>query len=373
MKIAFIALWSPTSRKYWSGTPYYSYEAIKNATADTVLIDTPKFDKILFYIGKLTRRFGLDLLREPIVKFVYSKFIQRRISEVKPDVIVSVGASHKLCDIETDAPIFHVADALFATILESYGSMSGMCSRSRRLGDLIQRRFLGKVDRLFLSSYWAVDSACRHYDLSGTFVTVLPLGANLEYDPGFDMQRRKENRNLSLLFVGGDWERKGGPLLLNIFNSLRAQVPDAHLHIVGCNPNIGATKAVTVHGVLRKSVADEAEKLVSLYRDSAFLLVPSREEAFGIVFCEACAFGLPPIGTETGGVGTIIVDGENGFLMPLDATCEQYVRRILDLWHDPDEYMKMCVTSRHHYEERLSWSAWANSILLAAEDVGSKR
>ena len=40
MRIAFIALWSPTNAKYWSGTPHHSYHAIRAAHPDTVLIDT---------------------------------------------------------------------------------------------------------------------------------------------------------------------------------------------------------------------------------------------------------------------------------------------------------------------------------------------
>ncbi|MBY6049546.1 glycosyltransferase family 4 protein [Vannielia litorea] len=368
MKLAYVGLWSPQNVKYWSGTPYFSYRALKNGQHEIELIDTPKLDKFLFYAGKISRKFGLDLLREPLIRKAYGYLVNRKIAVVRPDVIISVGASHKLCDLEADCRIVHIADALFASIVSSYSHLSGMSERSLRLGEAIQKRFLERVDALCLSSDWAVESAQEHYDLAHCRVRMVPLGANFEVDPGYDPAAREAVPDLKLLFVGGDWERKGGPLLLEMFEILRARFPGAELHIVGCEPESAkGIEDVTVHGYLNKSDSKDAAKLEGLFRQAAFLVVPSRQEAFGIAFCEACAYGLPPVGTKTGGIKSIIRDGENGLLLEPEASAEAQAERIAALWSDRDAYLAMCATARRHYENRLSWGAWAAQIEAEAE------
>ncbi|MGR3372927.1 glycosyltransferase family 4 protein [Pseudooceanicola nanhaiensis] len=363
MKVVFLALWPSGSARYWSGTPHYSLAALREIGLDVTPLEFPVLDPLLFHAGRITRRLRLDLLREPLVRRLYNALARRRLRRLRPDVVVSVGASHKLCDVEGEFALIHAADALFATIIESYGNMARLSERSKRLGDRIQRDFLARVDTLCLSSDWAVDSARRHYDLSHCNVRMLPLGANLPVDPGYDAPARAANTVLSLLFVGGDWVRKGGPLLLQAFARIRAEVPDAVLHVVGCDPAEAAgVEGVQLHGFLDKAEPAQRARLDQLYRESAVLVVPSRQEAFGIVFCEACAYGLPPVGTRTGGIPSILSDGESGVLIDPDAGAEVWAARILALWRDRDAYLAMCATARRHYEERLNWSAWARAI-----------
>lgn len=368
MKIAFLALWPTGSTTYWSGTPHYSLAALREIGLDVTPVEFPLLDPLLFHAGKLARRARVDLLREPLVRWLYNSLARRRLRRLAPEVVVSVGASHKLCDVAGEFGLIHAADALFATIIESYGNRAGLSERSKRLGDRIQRDFLARVDTLCLSSDWAVQSAQAHYDLSQCTVRMLPLGANLPSDPGYDAPKREANEVLSLLFVGGDWQRKGGPLLLELFARLRAEAPGAVLHIVGCDPAEAAGVAgVQVHGFLDKSDPEQGARLDRLYREAAFLVVPSRQEAYGIVFCEACAYGLPPVGTRTGGIPSILSDGESGLLMAPEAGAGDWAERILGLWRDRAAYLTMCATARRHYDERLNWTAWARAIRDEAE------
>lgn len=368
VRIAFISLWPPKNAKYWSGTPYYSYRAICDRFSNVYLIDTPIVDFLLFYANKAARRLKIDPLREPVVRRIYKALVARKITAARADILISVGASHKLCDLERDVPIIHATDALFGSIVESYTSLSRLSSRSKRFGEDIQRSFLRKVTVLCLSSDWAVESATAHYELSKCRVKMLPMGANLDDDPGVDLDARSSLKRLSLLFVGGDWERKGGPLLMEIFKRIQTRHPDAELNIVGCRPSLRESlPGVKVHGFLRKSDRGEARLLASLFRRSTFLAVPSRQEAFGLVYCEACAHGLPSIATRTGGVGSIVIDDVNGLLFSLDDPPEKYAERILAAWSDPERYMRMSSAARYHYEKRLSWNAWAQTVAKEVE------
>lgn len=64
-----------------------------------------------------------------------------------------------------------------------------------------------------------------------------------------------------------------------------------------------------------------------LYR-SHFLILPTEFEAFGIVFCEASAYGMPSIAANVGGVSQPIREGKNGFLLSPNATAEEYAEKI---------------------------------------------
>lgn len=371
MRIAYISLWSPKVQKYWSGTPYFSYAAIRSRFPDVALIDTPRIDWVVFYASKLLRRVHLDPLREPLLLWFYRRAVKRQLNKSNADIIVSIGASHKLNGIVQGRKVIHVADALFATIVESYPAMSKLSSRSKRLGEQIQRDFLNNVDVLLLSSEWAIESARRHYDLANCRTRRLPLGANIQNDPGTRPLARPNLSHLSLLFVGGDWQRKRGALALEVFRRLREWFPEAELHIVGCSPDIpGDTKGVTVHGSLDKTDPQQAARFDQLFRRASFLIVPSSQEAYGLAYCEASAYGVPPIGTRTGGVSSIIDDSVTGMLFEAEDDASAYAARIRELWQDQQAYLTMSLAARKNFETRLSWQAWSQEVAAEVERLG---
>ena len=70
---------------------------------------------------------------------------------------------------------------------------------------------------------------------------------------------------------------------------------------------------------LDMNVEKDRSRLTDLLMDSALLLVPTRADCSPIAFCEANGFGLPAVSTDTGGVSSLVRDGENGLLLPLTA------------------------------------------------------
>lgn len=112
----------------------------------------------------------------------------------------------------------------------------------------------------------------------------------------------------NILFVGIDWERKGGPDLLAAFTQVRAAHPQATLTIIGCTPTI-SQPGVTVLG--RVPVAD----LPQYYQQAAVFCLPTKREPFGIVVVEAMAYGLPIVTTNLGAMPDMVIPGENGVLI----------------------------------------------------------
>ncbi|WP_252365057.1 glycosyltransferase family 4 protein [Sphingobium yanoikuyae] len=314
---------------------------------------------------------GVSIRRRHVLAQYYSKIINRQLEKLQPDAVVAVAAAHKIAYIDHKWPLIYVADAMYATVVNYYGKYANVNAKARLRGNAIQCALLERADRILLSSQWAADAAHTAYDLSPECLRVVPLGANLDADPGY--QPPTANGPVTLLFVGFAWERKGGPLLLEIWRELRRRTGDAELHIVGARPKeaIGCD-GVVLHGKIHKSNHEDYQRLVQLYRRSSFMVMPSREEAYGIVYCEAAAFGRPAVAARTGGVVGIIDDDRTGLLLDLEASPADYADRILRTWQDHERYATMCLNARRKYEDRLNWNAWGDGVVGALGEVLGK-
>ncbi|MGH8003433.1 MAG: glycosyltransferase family 4 protein, partial [Limisphaerales bacterium] len=124
---------------------------------------------------------------------------------------------------------------------------------------------------------------------------------------------------------------------------------------------------------LDKNKPVQREELAKLFFESDFFLLPTRYECYGVVFCEAAAFGLPVITTDTGGVSGVVRNGENGYLLPYAAGGADYARLIAEIYRDDKRYFELVQKSRQAFEERLNWDTWAQTVKrLIAEKLGLK-
>jgi glycosyltransferase involved in cell wall biosynthesis len=214
------------------------------------------------------------------------------------------------------------------------------------------------------SSRWAAESAIHDYAVDPDKVHTVFYGANLDSIPALETVLRKvPSAECRLLFVGVGWDVKGGAIALEILVELEAMGIEAQLIVCGSTPPRGLShQRMRIIPFLDKRDDRQRAQLEELYATSDFLLHPTRREAFGHVFCEASAFGLPSITSNTGGVPEVVRDGENGYVLPYDAAASEYVRIIADVYRDRERYKALVASSRAAYEARLNWDAWATSV-----------
>lgn len=154
-----------------------------------------------------------------------------------------------------------------------------------------------------------------------------------------------------IVFVGIDWERKGGPELLAAFAVLRRRRPAATLAVIGCTP------AVSGPGVEVRGRLGLAEVRAELEKASIFCL-PSRIEPFGIAVVEAFACGLPVVATRIGALADLVIDGETGLLVPPLAPAE-LAAALAALADAPDRCARMAAAGRAMVLGRYTWEAVA--------------
>ena len=116
------------------------------------------------------------------------------------------------------------------------------------------------------------------------------------------------------------------------------------------------------HGFISKANQEGKEKLNNLMSKCHFLLLPTKAEAYGLVFCEANSFGLPSIATNVGGIPTIIKDNINGMTFNLTDTEESYANYIATVFCNYKEYEELAISSYNEYKTRLNWGIAGKKI-----------
>ena len=316
------------------------------------------------------RRYLSD--RHPGMLRDFANEAMRRLSSDQYDIVFSP-STLPVTFLEAARPVTVCADATFHSMVDYYPSFSFLSRAQRDIAERLEYQALRRCSLLVYSSDWAARSAVAHYGIAKERVTVLPSGANF----GAENTRanvlrwieRRSRDNLRFLFVGKEWQRKGGDIAFETVRVLQRAGYRATLDIVGCRPprRVAGHTKVKTHGELSMARSEQRVKLDSLFADAHFLLVPSRAEAFGMVFCEANAFGIPAIAAATGGTCTIIRDGVNGYALPLTAGPTEYAELIGRIADDGLEYRRLAESSFAEFEDRLNWKAWIGRYMELAK------
>jgi len=217
---------------------------------------------------------------------------------------------------------------------------------------------------LLYSSYWAARSALEDYGVDPQKVHTIFFGANLDTIPSREMVlAKKKSERCRLLFMGLGWERKGGAIAFETLLELEKLGIQAELIVCGCTPpKEVAHERMRIIPFLDKNDERQSKETENLYAMSDFLLVPTRCDAYGHVFCEASAFGLPSITTNTGGVPEVVRNGENGYVLPYSARGSEYAQMIAEIYQDDQRYTALVKSSRAAFESRLNWDTWGRAV-----------
>jgi len=382
MKVGYAARWSPLDKRSWSGTGYYSYQQI--ALHYPVEIFTFKWPGYLREWLTTQKSLNRKLFgKHTSVEFLaaYAKYFSRRLdSELKkrPVDLLFVSASPQLfAYAKTKIPVVFMTDATFQQIQGYYPYFSNLAAYNIRQGIALDRLAFKRADHCMLASEWNKASAITDYGLDPGKITVVPCGANLDKIPGGSALVHERTSTCRLLFIGVEWERKGGQLALDAYRLLKQKKFHATLTIVGCIPpdfdkENYESEGITVIPHLDKNEAGDAARLNDLLKQTDLFFLPTRAECAGVVFSESSAYGIPSITTDTGGVGSYVENGINGFALPLKATAADYAETIIGVFSDPVQYQALRNLSRKRYEDSLNWNNWGSAFVRIAEQLTAK-
>lgn len=376
MKIGFIQFHDPMDRRASSGTPYKMAEALRMAGNEVVWVKARKnilyrtYSKVMKFWNGMSRA-KVNVSHSSFGSSLLSMSLDRSIID-SCDILFAPFASECLYKLKTDRPIVYLSDATFGIMAGYYYKNLSPCSV--RQGNKVEQVAVDKAAEVIVSSDWAAESVVKDYHKDPSKVHVLEFGANVD-EKDIAPKVFEYDGHLDILFLGVDWDRKGGGIAVDAARWLNGNDVPTTLHIVGIKnlaPEVQALPFVDNHGNLNKNIPEEYQKLVEVMRKCHCLLLPTLAECAGIAFCESCANGLPIFSHRTGGVSDYVHDGENGYLLPSPSSGEDFGRKIKSSL-ESGEMARMSETAKHLYRSKFNWKVWAEKmmVIMSALDKGS--
>jgi glycosyltransferase involved in cell wall biosynthesis len=301
----------------------------------------------------------------------YGHIFAQRLQDQAFDVVFAPAAATEIAFLESELPIVLVEDATYGQLIGNYTEYTHLLKHSVAEMQAIEQLAQGKARATISASGWAARAAIDNYHTDPRQVHVAPFGAVLDHPPSRDVAlARRKSDQCRLLFVGLRWERKGGEIAYETLLALRKMGVDAELTVVGCVPPLTCRhEAMRIFPFLDKADESQRRQLEELYASADFFLLPTRSEAYGVVFCEASAYGLPSVAAACGGVPEVVRDGENGYVLPLDARGDAYAELIARVHRDDARYYELVRSTRAAYETRLNWDAWGETVRGILEEI----
>ncbi|HKZ43642.1 MAG TPA: glycosyltransferase family 4 protein [Anaerolineales bacterium] len=378
MKIAFV-------------TPYYDPRNIRrgSGTFYTMGREMERQGCSIEYIGPLTitEPFSTRLFRavtRRILNGQYKTYLDpamaRSVGKAFDQVLSNLDADLVLTNdpgivagMRSELPVVYYSDVILpftitAGSVRENASLSGTSLIVLKYFQLTIKRCLKNARLCIFPADWLKREAAKYGTDPGK-LAVIPFGANIP-DPGdsvsihrdfnFNVQKKK----VDLLFIGRDWQRKGGEIAVKVASDLRDLGVNTILHIVGAEIK-DPPSYVHVHGLLNKDDPADWEIMDRLFRESDVLILPSHGEGSVIVPREAAAYGLPTLAYKIDGIMASVSDGVSGVLLQHDAPAADFSSIIMSWFTEPEQYRKLSIGARHFFEENADWQANVGKLISA--------
>jgi len=216
----------------------------------------------------------------------------------------------------------------------------------------LERMLYRNAGCVFSASDWVTRSLIGDYGMDPARALTVGEGSSLEASDG--LARQYDGK--TILYVGYEFKRKGGEVLLAAFERVASAVQGAELLIAGPSRiEAPLPPGVKLFGPLSR------RGLAQLYARASVFVMPSLFEPFGQVFLEAMEHRLPCIGSDKCAIPEIIADGETG-LITAAGDASALAERIIYLLRRPDTMRAMGERGRDRVRRLFTWRAVARRI-----------
>jgi len=254
-------------------------------------------------------------------------------------------------------PTYCYFDATSAQVFRWAGWEFGNLSPNQA-GRIIQyqQEIFDHCTGIFPRTRWAAQSVQADYGVEPDKIEVAGAGPNHYADPlphgPYDAR--------TILFIGREWERKGGPFILEAFRRVRQELPDAKLVVIGCEPPI-EEDGVDIVGPIKKDQEGGLKKLLRYYSGASIFCIMSTFEPFGIVIIEAQNSFVPCVVPARFAFTETVVDGVTGRHVPEDDPVV-LADTFMELLTNPAKLEAMGRAGHRHVRENFTWEKAAERI-----------
>ena len=223
-----------------------------------------------------------------------------------------------------------------------------------------------RAAHIFTRSDLVRESLLADYGLPEGKITA--VGGGVNFAPLPTPNETRSSGRPTALFIGKDFYRKGGDLLLQAFAQAREHIPNSRLIMVTQGP---IPADLPLDGVEIVAPTWDREVIYNLYREADLFVLPSRLETWGDVLLEAMAYGLPCIGATRQAMGEIISHGETGLVVPPGDGYALY-SALLWLMINPWLRTKWGYAGRARLEDHFTWPHVVAKMAPMIEEIARR-
>lgn len=366
----------------WSGIPFQIMTQMRAQGADVELL-SPMRTRMKYLLAPMRlaaklNKTSVTLDHFKVVLQAYAKQIERFVRDKQIDVVFCP-STIPITLVDSGKPIVTWTDAVFHAMHDYYsGNFGEMSSGAIHRGKWQEETALRNCSIAAYASGWAVDGARQITDASK--LRVLPFGSSLpvhhtieEIERSAKEKRAARSKCCELLFVGVNWERKGGDIAVETARLLNEAGIETKLKVVGSKPPRELPSFVEVLGFISKNSDEGKRRLLNLFKSADIFILPTKAEAAGIVFAEASSCGLPSVTYATGGVTEYVRHGVNGVCLEPGAPASRFADEIRYILDNSNGYESFAAGAFREYKERLNWESSVRHLLgFCAESVRSQ-
>jgi glycosyltransferase involved in cell wall biosynthesis len=232
----------------------------------------------------------------------------------------------------------------YDTVAEGYGDGADNGGWLARRKYEWNRATFREAAHLITWCHWAKKSLVCDYGIAEDRISVIPPGVDIEVWSGLAANRdHVAGAKTRLLFVGGDFARKGGHILVEAF---RKGLQDrCELDIVTRDDEAQSAVSGMSGARIHTGMTPNCAELQDLYRRADLFVFPTLADCLPIAVMEAMAAGLPVVATGVGALAEEVQHGVTGLIVaPKDAAA--IVDAVRDLDADDGKRQSMSIAGR---------------------------
>ena len=355
-ELFFVNSW-PNLESAWSGTPMGLYRAL----AKRLTIRRVDAGKQMGKLGRLANLLTLGLLSQANFEkqldhlevaenaplFVFGEYISRHLHQTYCYQDMSVDFLLRMRK-EKNAAVAGGTKSLVPMGLVKY--------KAKRAA-----RFYRDCAGVFTMSEWFRMDLIENSGIPAHKVHNVGGGSNIDVSK-IDPSRKNGKR---FLFVGKAWERKNGELVVAAFKKVMQDHPQLRAELYIAGPQ---TKPASIDGCENIIYLGQLkyDQLVEYYNLCDYFVMPSKFEAYGLVFVEALCFGLPCIGRDAFAMPEFIQHGQNGLLIQKEDV-QELATAMETMLRDGGKMAAFTRENKDRYVQQYAWDSVAERICRVIE------
>ena len=355
--ICYVVCWDKIKEKTWSGTAWNLFKALSSkidmVTVDVSCVKPTLYRRLKNYFGsKYKPELDLGLLgkqKKNVNKKISEKSCVFQFTEYVCDTLFR--STYIYIDMNLDYLVFLAKKApdVFAKSSYSYDQLPKISARASQ-----QNLYFKECSGIFTMGRWVADDLVNRLGIPKEKVHCVGGGISLDKQ---NVKPKNKTGN-KILFIGRDFIRKGGVETYEAFKLLKNKIKNVELYVAG--PKVNPYPSSEVDGYHFIGDCDRS-KIIDLLNTCDIFCMPSFYEAYGLVFIEALAFGLPCIGRNCFEMPYFIEEGKTGLLL-YNNDINEYVDKMFNLLNN-SEIKDNVKGLKDFYFEHYSWNNVAQKII----------